>query len=192
MMAEGVRMMSDVDSSWVGGVLHFWFEELTHADWFTKSADIDARIRDRFLRLHEELSAHEDLAAAAPLPVLATVIVLDQFSRNLFRDDPRAFSTDAVARRLSAAAIAQGFDMAVKREERYFFYLPFEHSEDREDQALAVNLIERLGNVEWTRYAVAHKMIIDRFGRFPHRNAVLNRCSTADEIAFLKEHVRPF
>jgi uncharacterized protein (DUF924 family) len=186
-MAESVRMASGMDSSWVGDVLHFWFEELTQDDWFTKNPDLDARIRDRFLPLHEQLVADEGISAGAPHPAVAAVIVLDQFSRNLFRDDRRAFSADAGARRLARAAIAQGFDGDVTREERYFLYLPFEHSEDRDDQALAVNLIERLGNDEWTRYAVAHKTIIDRFGRFPHRNAALKRCSTADEIAFLNE-----
>jgi uncharacterized protein (DUF924 family) len=185
-------MTPDKESSWVGEVLHFWFGELTHDDWFKKNAGIDARIRDRFLPLHEELTARECAAAAAPRPALATVIVLDQFSRNLFRDDPRAFSADAIARRLSRSGIGQGFDMALKTEERYFFYLPFEHSEDRGDQALSVNLIEQLGNDEWTHYATAHKSIIDRFGRFPHRNAALNRSSTPDEITFLKESTRPF
>jgi uncharacterized protein (DUF924 family) len=191
-MAEDVRMASGMDSSWVGDVLHFWFEELTQGDWFTKNPDLDARIRDRFLPLHEQLVADESIGADAPHPVVAAVIVLDQFSRNMFRDDRRAFSADVAARRLARAAIAQGFDIAVTREERYFLYLPFEHSEDRDDQALAVNLIARLGKDEWTRYAAAHKTIIDRFGRFPHRNAALKRCSTADEIAFLNESAPPF
>jgi uncharacterized protein (DUF924 family) len=192
MMAESVNVTTDMNSSWVGDVLHFWFEELTQNDWFAKSTDIDQRIRDRFASLHEHLAAHEGVNVTVPRPVLAAVIVLDQFSRNLYRNDLRAFSADAAARRLSKSAIAQGFDMAVKTEERYFLYLPFEHSEDRADQVLAVDLIERLGNDEWTGYAVAHKIIIDRFGRFPHRNAALNRRSTADEIAFLKEPARPF
>jgi len=117
---------------------------------------------------------------------------LDQFSRNLFRNDPRAYASDPIARRLSMAAIAQGFDGAMHGKERYFIYLPFEHSEDREDQALSLELIPRLGNEEWTEFARAHKMIVDRFGRFPHRNAVLNRTSTADEIAFLKEPASSF
>jgi uncharacterized protein (DUF924 family) len=80
----------------------------------------------------------------------------------------------------------------MNREERYFLYLPFEHSEDREDQALALNLIKDLGNENWTRYAIAHKVIIDRFGRFPHHNAVLNRVSTAEEIAFFKQPMGSF
>jgi uncharacterized protein (DUF924 family) len=189
-MAKDLGMASGMDSSWVGDVLHFWFEELTQDDWFAKNPDLDARIRDRFLPLHEQLMADEGIGAGAPHPVVAGVIVLDQFSRNLFRDDRRAFSADAAARRLARAGIAQGFDGT--REERYFLYLPFEHSEDRDDQALAVNLIERLGKDEWTRFAMAHKTIIDRFGRFPHRNAALKRYSTAEEIEFLNESAMPF
>jgi len=125
--------------------------------------------------------------------MLAAVIVLDQFSRNLFRGDAKAFSADAVARRLSRAAIAQGFDTQLKeRQEKYFLYLAFEHSEDLEDQVLANAMIERLGNELWTRYAAAHLRIIERFGRFPHRNAALKRPSTAEELAFLEEPVNSF
>jgi uncharacterized protein (DUF924 family) len=131
--------------------------------------------------------AGDEPIATTPLPLLAAVIVLDQFSRNMFRGAPRAFAADPIARRLSRIAIGQGFDVAMKEQERLFLYLPFEHSENREDQALAVELIARLGNEEWTRDAEAHKAIIDRFGRFPHRNAILNRHSAANEAALLKE-----
>jgi uncharacterized protein (DUF924 family) len=187
-MMSGIHLKTEnVEPTWVGEVIHFWFEELAEARWFTKSEHVDGQIRDRFLTLHERLVAHDGLGVTAPRPILAVVIVLDQFSRNLFRDDPRAFSADSIARRLSRTAIEQSFNVAMKREERHFLYLPFEHSEDREDQALALNLIKHLGNDNWTRHAMAHKAIIDRFGRFPHRNAVLNRLSTADEIAFLKD-----
>jgi uncharacterized protein (DUF924 family) len=192
-MMCGTRSKTEiVEPTWVGEVIHFWFEDLGEAHWFTKSDHIDARIRDRFLRLHERLVRHDGLGVTASRQFLALVIVLDQFSRNLYRGNPRAFSADSIARRLSRTAIEQGFDIAMKREERYFLYLPFEHSEDREDQTLALNLIKRLANEEWTRYAVAHKVVIDRFGRFPHRNAVLNRLSTADEIAFLEEPMTSF
>jgi len=178
-----------VEPPWVGEVLHFWFEELAEAQWFAKSSDIDAQIRDRFLALHERLVAIDGLGVTAPRSILAAIIVLDQFSRNLFRDDPRAFSGDSVARRLSRIAIAHKLNVIMNRKEQYFLYLPFEHSEDRVDQALALRLITGLGNDEWTRYMIAHNVIIDRFGRFPHRNTILNRLSTADEIAFLMEPV---
>jgi uncharacterized protein (DUF924 family) len=175
------------EPAWVTEVLHFWFDELAEAQWFAKSDGIDAQIRSRFLSLHQWLVAHEGCVAATPRALLAAVIVLDQFSRNLFRGTPRLFAADPVARSLSRSAISQGFDMAMKEQERLFLYMPFEHSEDREDQALAVKLIARLGNEAWTRDAIAHQAIIDRFGRFPHRNAILNRHSSADEVLLLQE-----
>jgi uncharacterized protein (DUF924 family) len=176
-----------VDPAWVTEVLEFWFDELGEAHWFAKSEEIDAQIRCRFLSLHERIAADAGSDATAQRPLLAAVIVLDQFSRNLFRGTPRAFAADPVARRLSRTAIKQGFGIAMKEQERLFLYIPFEHSEDREDQALAVELIARLGNEEWTRDAIAHKAIIDRFGRFPHRNAILNRHSSPDEVELLQE-----
>jgi uncharacterized protein (DUF924 family) len=178
---------------WVGDVIHFWFEELGEARWFAKSDEIDAQIRDRFLPLHEQLVEHDGLGVSTPRSILAAVIVLDQFSRNLFRADARAFSADPIARRLSSSAIAQGFEMQLKNsQEKYFLYLPFEHSEDRKDQVLAQTMIQRLGNDDWTRYACAHMRIIERFGRFPHRNEALKRPSTAEELAFLKKPVHLF
>lgn len=178
------------EQTWVGEVIHFWFEVVGKAHWFTRRDEIDARIRHGFLTLHQRLIAHDGLDVAGPRSILAAVIVLDQFSRNLFRDSARAFSADPIARQLSRSAIAQRFDIAMKKEERYFLYLPFEHSEDREDQALSLNLIKQLGIEDWTRYAMAHEATINRFGRFPHRNAVLGRPSTPDEIEFLKEPMR--
>ena len=175
-----------VDPAWVIEVLHFWFNELGEAHWFVRSDKTDAQIRDRFATLHEWVVATERAVAATQRSVLAAVIVLDQFSRNLFRGTPRAFAVDPVARGLSRSVLKKGFDLAMKEQERLFLYMPFEHSEDPEDQALAVELIARLGNEEWTRDAIAHKAIIDRFGRFPHRNAILNRHSSADELALLQ------
>ena len=175
-----------VEPDWVSEVLDFWFEELGEAGWFAKSEHIDARISERFLSLHERLAAEDGIDGTMPRQLLAAVIVLDQFSRNLFRDTPRAYAADSIARRLARSAIAQGFDDAMTAQERLFLYLPFEHSEDRADQALAVQLIARVNNPDWTRDALAHKAIIDRFGRFPHRNAILKRDSSADEIALLK------
>jgi uncharacterized protein (DUF924 family) len=175
---------------WVCDVIHFWFEELGSARWFAKSDEIDAQIRDRFLQLHQQLVEHDGLGVSAPRSILAAVIVLDQFSRNLFRSDARAFSADSIARRLSRAAIAQGFETQLKnRQEKYFLYLPFEHSEDRKDQTLAQTMIQQLGNDTWTRSAAVHKRIIERFGRFPHRNEALSRPSTAAELVFLKKQV---
>jgi uncharacterized protein (DUF924 family) len=178
---------STVEPAWVTEVLHFWFEELGEANWFAKSEKTDAQIRDRFGPLHQRLVADEGCIAATPRALLAAVIVLDQFTRTLFRGTPGAFAADPVARRLSRCAISQGCDTALPERERLFLYMPFEHSEERADQALAVELIASVGNAEWTRFAIAHKEIIDRFGRFPHRNAILNRNSSADELALLQQ-----
>ena len=176
-----------VEPAWVGEILHFWFDEIEAAQWFAKSDAIDAQIRGRFLALYRRVVAGDGSIAMTQRPLLAAVIVLDQFSRNLFRGTPRAFAADPIARELSRAAVKQRFDDGMNEQERLFLYMPFEHSEDRQDQALAVELIARLGNEEWTRYAIAHKTIIDQFGRFPHRNAILNRHSSQAEVTFLQK-----
>ena len=182
----------DLEPPWIGAVLCFWFEELTREQWFARDGDLDALIRDRFLKLHEELVEGDAAGISAPRALLAAVIALDQFPRNMFRDTPRAYAADRIARRLSMTAIENGLDAGMTEEERSFLYLPFQHSEDRADQALSLRLYERLGNEEWTRFAKAHKDIIDRFGRFPHRNATLGRTSTPKEIALLEEPMGSF
>jgi uncharacterized protein (DUF924 family) len=172
---------------WVAQVLDFWFREVGEEFWFTASSHVDELIRRRFLAVHERIVESDACGLAGPRPLLAGIVVLDQFSRNMFRGTSRAFATDPVARSLAERVIALGLDMGMTRAERYFVYLPFEHSEDREHQALAVRLIEQLGNESWTRYARAHQLVIDRFGRFPHRNAILGRTSSPEELQFLKE-----
>ncbi len=180
------------EAPWVRDVLAFWFDELGEAHWFSKSDAIDARIRRRFGSLHERIVSDAGYGVDTPRPLLAAVIVVDQFSRNMFRGTPRAFAADPIGRRLARQAIDRGFDVSMTPAERLFLYLPFEHSEDRGDQALAVRLIGQLGNEEWTRYALAHQSIIDRFGRFPHRNAVLGRTSTPEELALLEDPLGSF
>jgi uncharacterized protein (DUF924 family) len=172
--------------AWVDDVLGFWFSELHEADWWTKSEALDAQIRTRFARLHERLTSGDLVdAGAGPRAMLATVIVLDQFSRNLHRGSARAYAADAMARRVARGALARGHDLNLGPAERLFLYMPFEHSEDRADQALAVERIAQLGRQDWTDFAIAHRALVDRFGRFPHRNAVLGRESTTDELAAL-------
>lgn len=180
------------EPEWVQEVLHFWFCELDASDWFSGDAAIDERIRNRFMLLHEKLASNDGGIAPQARPLLAAVIILDQFSRNMFRESPRAFATDASARNLARRAITKHLDTELNKEERYFLYLPFEHSEVREDQALAVKLISQLDSKEWTNYALAHQKLIDRFGRFPHRNAILGRESTSEEIAAMKERMGSF
>jgi uncharacterized protein (DUF924 family) len=184
----GANSMRDIaEPAWTGEVLDFWFEELGPSHWFDKSEVIDAQIRDRFLLLHERLVTHDGAGIETARQLLAAVIVLDQFSRNVFRGTSRAYAADPLARRLAGNAVEQGFDVGMSEHERLFLYLPFQHSENPLDQARSVELFTRLGNEEWTRYAIEHKTIIDRFGRFSHRNAILNRVSSAEELELLKD-----
>jgi uncharacterized protein (DUF924 family) len=175
-----------MDAGWADDVLQFWFQELSARDWFAKSDELDGRIRARFLAVYEQLSTGGE-ALANDNELQAAVIVLDQFSRNLFRNDARAFAADPLARELALRALDRGIDQALPPEQRIFLYLPFEHSENRADQARAVALTSALGNENWTRYALAHQALIERFGRFPHRNAVLGRESTPEEIEMMKQ-----
>jgi uncharacterized protein (DUF924 family) len=155
--------------------------------WFASDAAFDAEIRRRFLATYEaaavgRLSDWEEAAEGA----LALTIALDQFPRNMFRGAPRAFTTDPLARAIARRAIARGFDAQMPVRERNFFYLPFEHSEDLSDQEYSVALAESTGDAENIKWARLHDDVIRRFGRFPHRNEILGRVSTPEEIAFLK------
>ena len=194
-MAEDVgdlTLAGTVEPPWVEAVLRYWFEELSETHWFGGNDGVDMQIRGRFLALHEQLARINAPGVNAPRSILAAVIVLDQFSRNMYRGHPRAYAADAIARRLARTAVDQGFDLTMTKKQRLFLYLPFEHSENTEDQALALDLIGRLGNENWTRATMAHKVIIDRFGRFPHRNQILGRSSTPDEIAHMAESMTSF
>lgn len=179
------------EPAWVEDVLGFWFG-LPHACWWHRDAAFDAGVRARFLALHEALRAEPAPALASPRAALAAVIVLDQFSRNMFRDDPCAYASDALARGIALAAIDAGWDADMPREARLFLYMPLEHSEDLADQQRAVALIGALGDPEWTHFAEAHRRVIARFGRFPHRNAILGRVSSAEEEASLHEPMGRF
>lgn len=171
------------EPAWVRAVLHFWFQELSGAQWFAKDAALDARIRERFLAIHEHLVANDGAGVSDSRTMLAAVIVLDQFSRNLFRGDPRAFAADPIARRIAANAIDRGFDKCMGKEERMFLYMPFQHSEELADQDRSMLLFTALGDAYQLGYAKKHHEVIARFGRFPHRNKMLGRAPRADEIA---------
>lgn len=154
--------------------------------WFEIDEDFDLTIRSRFLRVHEaaargELSAFEQSAEGA----LALLILLDQFPRNIFRGSARAFATDALARAVANRALARRFDQETDKMMRPFFYLPFMHSELLADQDRCVKLHEAFGDPEQMRFAVTHRDIIAKFGRFPHRNRVLGRETTQAEREFL-------
>jgi len=173
---------------WVTAVLRFWFEELNHEQRFKADPALDERMRARFLALHDRISATPDESLLTDArTALAACIVLDQFSRNMFRGTPRAFASDTKALAIANSTIAKGYIASLSKEERLFIYLPFEHSEDRAVQVRCVELMSSMGDAELTRYAQAHHDIIQRFGRFPHRNAILGRTSTAEEAEFLKQ-----
>ncbi|SRR5258706_2956648 len=171
-------------------VLRFWFGEgaergKAHKRWFEKNATFDAGIRGRFLPLYEQLAAGDDWLAQ-PGDCLARIVVLDQFPRNMFRGTPRAFATDPRALATAKHAVAKGFDRDRLVVEKQFIYLPYEHSEVLADQERACALMKPLGD-DLYDWALRHKRIVERFGRFPHRNEILGRASTPEEIEFLKE-----
>ena len=188
-------------------VLDFWIGEAgTSAEaataknkmWFAKSAKVDSDIRKKFLSLLETLAAGplaDDWCQRGARERLAAIIVLDQFSRNLFRDSPRAFSQDALALRLCKEGLSRREDLNLSEAERIFFYLPLEHSENIGDQSRAVEMFSALDSdarddfkklTESTlEYAFAHKAVIEQFGHFPHRNKMLARTSTPEELAYL-------
>jgi uncharacterized protein (DUF924 family) len=173
---------------WTGEVLKFWFAETASDSWFTKDPAFDEAVRARFLTLHEALASCEAPSLVTDAPTaLAAVVVLDQMSRNMFRDTPRAYATDARALWIAQEAIARGYEAGLTKDERLFLYLPFTHCEDPQAQARCVELTATLNDPELNKWAEAHQVIIDRFGRFPHRNLVLGRKSTPEETEFLKQ-----
>ncbi len=169
-------------------ILHFWFEELSAKQHFAKDAALDETIRARFGATLEAAARCELFAwRTTPEGRLAEIIVLDQFSRNVYRDTPRAFAQDALALMLAQELVASGQDRSLPAAHRVFAYMPTMHSESALVHAQAVALFTQLGMADNLNYALRHKAIIDRFGRFPHRNAILGRASSAEELAFLSE-----
>ena len=168
-------------------VLRFWFEESTPKQHFSRDPEFDALIRERFATLHAQAVAGELVDwRQTPQGRLAEIIVLDQFSRNLFRDKPESFAQDDMALTLAQEAVRTGADRELTPQQRVFLYMPYMHSESDAIQAESVRLYGELGLQENLRFAEAHKAIIDRFGRYPHRNEILDRPSRPDELAFLE------
>ncbi|HET8554553.1 MAG TPA: DUF924 family protein [Rhodanobacteraceae bacterium] len=169
-------------------ILAFWFDELEPNQHFVKDTRLDETIRKRFCPVHAaaargELFAWRESARGR----LAEIIVLDQFSRNLYRDDPRAFACDPMALVLAQELVARGDDRELPVPWRAFAYMPCMHSESSRIHEVAVRLFSQPGLEGNLQFEHAHKAIIDRFGRYPHRNAVLGRASSEEEMAFLKE-----
>lgn len=171
-------------------VLDFWLAPATRERWFDKDPAFDAEIRRNFEAAYKDAAAgkFDDWQKTAE-GALALCVLLDQLPRNMYRDTPRAFATDPKARQVAKAAIDRGFDRDIAdQDHRMLFYLPLEHSEDPADQARCVALVkERCADTEFLQWAVAHKKVIDRFGRFPHRNRILGRETTEAEEDYLKD-----
>jgi uncharacterized protein (DUF924 family) len=169
-------------------ILRFWFEEIEPRMWWQADAGFDAAIRERFFATLQQATRGELWAwRAEPRGRLAEVIVLDQFSRNIHRNTPLAFAQDPMALALAQEAIAADADRVLTPTERTFLYLPFMHSESPRIHDRAVELFRANGLQDNYDFELRHKAIIDRFGRYPHRNAILGRESTVEEIDFLKQ-----
>ena len=166
-----------------GAVLNFWFSR-GRDDWWRPDPAFDEEIRKHFLTLWEVEREHPpEHFLAGPDTALAAVILFDQFPRNMFRGDARSFATDHLALKIAKTAIDKGHDERLPGEQRGFLYMPFQHSEDLDDQQRSVLLFTALGDAEMLHYARLHHDVIARFGRFPHRNATLGREPRPDEIA---------
>jgi len=169
-------------------VLSFWFDEIEPKQWWVKNENFDRRIKERFFDLHRRAAAAELFTWRKTAPGrLAEILLLDQFSRNMFRGTPAAFAQDALALVLAQEAVAAGADRQLNQDQRNFLYMPYMHSESVRIHASAVELFTANGLQSALEYELKHKRIIDRFGRYPHRNAILGRISSTEELAFLKQ-----
>lgn len=169
-------------------VIDFWFNEIPEKQWWIKDEAFDKEIKTRFLQLHQHANSGElyqwrETAEGR----LAEIIILDQFSRNIFRDTAKAFASDPLALVLAQEAIALGEDMKLTENKRSFFYLPYMHSESLLIHQQAVNLYSKLGNASTLEFEWKHQKIIKKFGRYPHRNVILGRESSAEERLFLQQ-----
>jgi uncharacterized protein (DUF924 family) len=172
-----------VSGDWRADVLKFWFG-LKPEQWWSGEPELDHRIKQDFLKLwFEKRQLPLDAFLTDSLTALAAVILFDQFPRNMFRGHADAYSTDHIALGIARAAVDRGLDEELAPVERKFLYMPFLHSENMEDQKRALLLFTAIGDEEQIKYSKHHRAIIERFGRFPHRNAVLGRASRPDEIA---------
>ena len=170
-------------------IIDFWFKEIDSSLWFKKDKNFDQNVRSRFSSVLN-LASRGELTPwrSSPEGALAEIIVLDQFSRNIYRDLPEAFAQDRLALKCALDAVAQGFDKKLKVGMRTFMYMPFMHTEDKEVHARAIELFSSPDMPpESLKFELLHKKIIDQFGRYPHRNHILGRVSTPEELEFLKQ-----
>jgi uncharacterized protein (DUF924 family) len=182
------------DASSIRDILDFWFLPLSDEGygspreiWWKSSAELDVELTTRFARTLERAAAGGlDSWVKSPDGALALIVLCDQFPRNIHRRTARAFATDPKALAMARIALARGYPAAYRPDMRLFFYMPFQHSESLGDQQLCCDLFATLGNEDNVKYAIGHRDIVARFGRFPHRNEVLGRPSTAEELDYLK------
>ncbi len=176
-------------------ILNFWFGEPGTSNyaqykdfWFQSTPEFDAQIRTQFESIYKRAMKGElNVFSETPEGSLALVILLDQFPRNMYRGTPQAFSSDEKALTIANIAVKKKFDQNLSPIQRIFLYLPYEHSENMENQEQSVKLFEKLGDELALKYAIEHRNVITQFGRFPHRNAILGRASTSEEIKFFQE-----
>jgi uncharacterized protein (DUF924 family) len=172
-----------VSGDWRADILKFWFG-LTPEQWWGGGVELDHRVRERFLKLWaEKRQLPVDCFLGDSLTALAAVILFDQFPRNMFRGHADQYSTDHLALGIAKGAVDKGLDSELQAQERGFLYMPFQHSEEAGDQRQSLLLFTELGDANQLNYAHVHHDLIARFGRFPHRNALLGRPSRPDEIA---------
>ena len=172
-----------MNADWRADVLKFWFG-VKPEQWWNGGAQLDHLVRQNFLKLWaEKRQLPVEAFVTDPLTALAGVILFDQFPRNMFRGSADQFATDHLALAIAKEAIARGFDEELQKVERVFLYMPFQHSENRDDQNRGVLLFAELGDEHYLGYAKKHRDVIERFGRFPHRNAMLGRSPRPEEVA---------
>jgi len=184
----GSMDLNKVNADWAKQVLTYWFKELNKKDWYVSSPKLDSAITSKFKSTHSQIKVWPSLPLDADAHrALAAIIVLDQFSRNMFRGTKQAFAFDSLALQIAEQARARELDLSLNDDEKQFMYMPFMHSENLNDQKTALTLFAKLGH---QKHAKEHFAIIKKFNRFPHRNEVLNRKSTDQELEFLKDAKR--
>jgi uncharacterized protein (DUF924 family) len=169
-------------------ILDFWYAPETQPHWFAQSSEFDQTLTEKFAQIHQQAALGELWTwRQQPEGRLAEVIILDQFSRNIFRDQATAFAQDALALGLAQEAILGQHHLQLNPEQRYFLYMPFMHSESKRVHEFGLRLFEQFAHPIALEFERKHKAIIDQFGRYPHRNQVLGRTSTVEELAFLAQ-----
>ncbi len=175
-------------AAWTDDVIDFWFDHIGPDRWFASGGDVDSEIRQRYEPLWHAKRGEKAISfLESARQALAAVILFDQFSRNIFRHEAQAFSSDSLALEISKLAIAADFNGQLNAQEQQFLYMPFMHSEDIVDQEMSVELFDALGKAESLQFAIMHRDLIRRFGRFPHRNKLLGRETMPDELDAISE-----